>query len=85
MISKLLKLFWKKIYVVEAVSIYSYDSGYTVSVFSKKKSAIECADDHVPFRGGKYSCTVCVQYLNHCDHYVEYEEIYNTTKIKITT
>lgn len=31
---------------------------YTVGAFTKKQAAINCAESHANYRGGKYSCVV---------------------------
>lgn len=53
---------------------------YTVCVFNSKHMAIECANNHAIYRGGKYECVVekCVinDFNNEYDRYTT--EIYRT-------
>lgn len=37
---------------------------YTVAVYSTKEQAIECAESHCTYRGGKYVCIVESLFLN---------------------
>lgn len=37
---------------------------YTVAVYSEKEQAIECAEIHCTYRGGKYVCVVESLFLN---------------------
>jgi len=44
------------------------DHSYTVGAFDSTINAIECADSHNQYRGGKYTCVVEKCILNHFEN-----------------
>ena len=56
------------------------DHSYTLGAFEKPEKAIECAESHHTYRGGKYQCVVEKCVLNDFDN--EAEDY--TTEIYIT-
>lgn len=70
-----------EIYVVTAYRWGKVENhSYTLGVFNKKHAAINCADTHTQYRGGKYACVVekCIMndFNNDNDNYTT--EIYKT-------
>lgn len=59
----------KNIYIVNAYRWGDRENhSYTLGVFDKKELAIECADSHTNYRGGKYGCAVEMCLLNEFDN-----------------
>lgn len=70
-----------EIYVVVAYRWGKSDNhSYTLGVFNKKQSAINCAETHTEYIGGKYACVVekCVvnEFDNETGNYIT--EVYRT-------
>lgn len=57
---------------------------YNIGVFTKKEKAIEIADSHRDYRGGKYACVVekCIidNFNNNCDNHTI--EVYRAKSLK---
>lgn len=62
----------------------SENHSYTVGIFDDKTKAIDCANSHTQYRGGKYACSVemCImnEFDNDADNYSV--EIYKTSSAK---
>ena len=56
---------------------------YPIGVFDKKGAAIDCADEHTAYRGGKYSCSVEKCALNAFDNDNVLEKIYESKSINM--
>lgn len=56
---------------------------YTLGAFDTKEQAVQCAQSHASYRGGKYDCTVEKCVLNHFDDDEDdyTEEVYSTNPI----
>ena len=74
----------KNVYIVTAYrwgdrSNHSYNLG----VFDKSQEAINCAESHTIYRGGKYGCAVDEVTLNNFDNEMDdyTKEIYRTKSI----
>lgn len=74
-----------EIYIVTAYRWGDRDEhSYNVGVFNSKYKAMQAADNHCYYRGGKYACAVEKCILNHLNNKdLNYtEEIYRAKSIK---
>jgi hypothetical protein len=80
-----MNLFKNEIYIVTSYrwgdrAAHSYNLG----VFQKKHKALQVADSHCEYRGGKYACVVnkCIlnQFKNDDDYHTE--EIYRAKSVR---
>lgn len=70
------------VYIVTAYRFGDRNNhSYNLGVFSSMSKAVQCADDHFMYRGGKYECIVEAaivdRFNNEDDEYTE--EVYRST------
>lgn len=73
-----------KIYIVNAYRWGNRENhSYTLGAFTDQQKAIDCAESHTTYRGGKYSCVVEMCTLNEfSDEMDDYTtEIYSTKSL----